>query len=46
MDDDEREYGDSDAQADMAEARERRRRARWYPTESDPYPDWSDEVEA
>ncbi len=44
MDDDEREYGDSDARADMALEKEKRRRARWRPTDSDPYPDWTDEL--
>lgn len=43
MDDDEREFGDNDAQADMAEAREMRRRANWVATDSDPFPDWEDE---
>jgi hypothetical protein len=44
MDDDEREFGDSDARADMALDKEKRRRARWTPTDSDPYPDWTDEL--
>jgi len=46
MDDDERQHGDSDARGDMAWQRELRRRARWYPTESDPFPDWDDDEDA
>ena len=43
MDDDERRYGDNDAQQEMAEAREAKRRAMWRPSANDPYPDWDEE---
>lgn len=45
MDNDERQYGDSDAQAENARNRELRRRAMWRPSIDDPYPDWDDENE-
>jgi hypothetical protein len=46
MDEDERQYGDHDTQVETARLRALKRRAIWYPTADDPYPEvYEDEQE-